>query len=298
MTTPSHVENYDPSNFWTTPARNFRTSARLHLQHFLFQNTIGFLIEPSIEEHLATLSQPLKIADLACGNGVWLTELHTHLGDKVSAQLDGFDINPVNFPAPAFLPASVKLQQRDVLAEPLSAEMIGTYDVVHIRAFVSIVPDGNVGPILAVASKLLKPGGFIQWDESRGDIWMVESPSPQVSTSACESIVQVLWSGQKARNISDKWVEGLDKLLDKSGFQDSRLLAREKRKQDYKGWTEDYLIVWEELASYFPTKSEAPDAPLSRESWLDMFAAAVRETEQGVAVHQGRVFVAVGQKPY
>jgi hypothetical protein len=28
----------------------------------------------------------------------------------------------------------------------------------------------------------------------------------------------------------------------------ARLLVHEKRKQDYKGWTEEYLMVWEELA--------------------------------------------------
>ncbi|KAL3456462.1 hypothetical protein BJX64DRAFT_281355 [Aspergillus heterothallicus] len=301
MTTSSHVEAYDQSKYWVAPARNFRTSARLHLQHYLFQNTIGYLLEPSIEQSLTSApapSEPLKIADLACGNGVWLTELHSHLAkSNTPAQLDGFDINPVNFPDAAFLPSSVTVKQLDILAKPLPAELIGVYDVVHIRAFVSVVHDANLTPILTVASQLLKPGGFLQWEDTRGDKWVVDSPSPsQVSSSACRGVVQVLEGGSAAKGIRNDWVEVLDSHLDQFGFRDARLLVHEKRKQDYKGWTEDYLTVWEELAGFFPPKEQAPNAPFTRETWADLFAAAVKETEQGVAVHQGRIFTAVGRK--
>ncbi|KAL4935584.1 hypothetical protein BDV06DRAFT_125447 [Aspergillus oleicola] len=297
-TGPSHVENYDASKYWVAPARNFRTSARLHLQHFLFQNTIGPLLDPTVEKASTVSSQPLKVADLACGNGVWLTELHSYFAkNNISAQLDGFDINPVNFPSSAFLPDSVSFRQVDILAKPLPAESIGAYDIVHIRAFVSVIPDSNLIPILTVASELLKPGGFLQWEETRGDKWTVESPSPQVSKMACDSIVQILNGGMQQRGIRNDWVDVLDTHLDQFGFQDTLLLALDKRKQDYKGWTEDYLMVWEELADLFPSKAQAPNAPFSREAWIDLFANAVKETEQGVVVHQGRVVIAVGQKP-
>ncbi|OKL64645.1 hypothetical protein UA08_00798 [Talaromyces atroroseus] len=298
MTTiPSHIESYDPSKFWVAPARNFRSSARLHLQHFLIQNTLGYLLEPAIEKSLTATSQQLRVADLACGNGAWLTELHSHFVKKdILAQLDGFDINPVNFPDAAFLPASISLQQLDILAKPLPAGLIGIYDIVHIRAFVSVIPDADLTPILSVASALLKPGGFLQWEEIRGDRFIVESPSPQVSKVVCESIVQVIQGGLQAKGIRNDWVDVLDTHLDQFGFDNARLLVQEKRKQDYKGWTEDYLMVWEELAAFFPPKSEAPNAPLSRETWIDLFADGIKETEQGVVVHQGRVMTAVGQK--
>lgn len=298
MTTSSSQapEEFDPTKFWTAPARNFRTSGRLHLQHFLMQNTLGYLLEPAVEKSLAASSQPLKVADLGCGNGVWLTELHSQLGDNVSAQLDGFDVNPVNFPDAAYLPASVRLQKFDVLADTLPAEMIGVYDLVHIRAFVSMILDGNLRPLLSVVLKLLKPGGFLQWEETRGDKWIVESPSPAVSQASCDNIVQILLGSQKAQGVSNDWVEALDSHFEQLGFQDTRLLVQEKRKQDYKGWTEDYLMVWEEIAAFFPSKTEAPDAPLTREAWITLFANAVRESEQGVVVHQGRVFTAVGRK--
>ncbi|KAL3430398.1 hypothetical protein BDV09DRAFT_178619 [Aspergillus tetrazonus] len=294
----SNAEAQDASKYWVAPARNFRTSARLHLQHFLFQNTIGFLLEPAVDKAVTASSQPLKIADLACGNGVWLTELHSHLAkNNISVQLDGFDINPVNFPNPAFLPASVTFRQLDILANPLPTELLGVYDIVHIRAFGSIILDSKLAPILTAAFELLKPGGFIQWEETRGDRWIVESPSAQVSTTACDSIVQILLGGMQQRRIQNDWIDALDTHLNQFGFQNARLLVQEKRKQDYKGWTEDYLMVWEELADYFPSKAQAPDVPFSREAWISLFANAVKETEEGVVVHQGRVITAAGQKP-
>ncbi|KAL5332698.1 hypothetical protein BJX70DRAFT_383334 [Aspergillus crustosus] len=297
-TTPSYVGDYDQSTFWVAPARNFRTSARLHLQHFLFQNTIGYLLEPTIASALSTSSEGLKIADLACGNGIWLTELHSHLAkSNIAARLDGFDINPINFPDPAYLPSSVTLRQLDVLAKPLPAELLGIYDVVHIRAFVSVIPDSDLTPVLSVAQALLKPGGFLQWEETRGDRFLVQSPSPQLSQAACDNIVLILDAGLQQRGIRNDWVDVLDTHLERFGFQDTRLLIHEKRKQDYKGWTEDYLMVWEECAAFFSPKAEVPSAPITREDWVELFASAVKETEQGIVVHQGRVLTAVGRKP-
>ncbi|GKZ16515.1 hypothetical protein AbraIFM66951_000252 [Aspergillus brasiliensis] len=297
MPDSSHIEHYDPSTYWTSPARNFRSSARLHLQHLLYQNTLGYLLEPTVEKAVTTTQQPLKIADLACGNGIWLIDLHTHLAkNNIPAQLDGFDINPINFPASAYLPPSISLHQLDVLASPLPAHLLGTYDVVHIRAFVSILPTSDLTPILSVASSLLKPGGYLQWEENRGDLFLAEAPAPHISTEACERVAQVLQGGLAAKGISHAWIDELDTHLAQFGFQDTRLLVHDKRKQDYKGWTEDYLMVWEDVAALFPLKADAPEAPLSREAWVAMFVAAVKETEEGVVVHQRRVLTAVGRK--
>ncbi|KAJ5093634.1 hypothetical protein N7456_009495 [Penicillium angulare] len=293
----SHVEKYDQSSYWVAPARNFRSSARLHLQHSLTQNTVGYLLDPVIEKSLAASNETLKVADLACGNGIWLTELHSHFTkSKISAELDGFDINPTYFTGKAFLPESVSLRELDVFAKPPPTELIGIYDVVHIRAFNSLIHNSDLRPILTVASELLKPGGFIQWEENRGDRFTVESPSPEISKAACTTIVQVLQGGLQAKGIKHDWVDALGTELTNFGFQNTRMLPKDKRKQDYKGWTEDYLMVWEELAPLFPTQSEQ-SGPVSREMWVDLFSKGVKETEQGVVIHQGRIITAVGQKP-
>ncbi|KAI0382446.1 hypothetical protein F5Y04DRAFT_252686 [Hypomontagnella monticulosa] len=295
-TQSDHAQQYDASTYWVAPARNFRTSARLHLQHLLFQNTLGHLLHPHVQDSFAS-SKELKVADLGCGNGVWLNDLDRELSSNgISAKLDGYDVNPVNFPAPAFLPQSVMLKKLDVLANPLPEEMIGAYDIVHVRAFVSIIMNSDVTPLLSTALALLKPGGWLQWEESRADTYVVESPSPEVSKSACQTIVQILKAGGEARGSRFEFLAELDRHLKEHGFEDVHMQASDNRKQDYKAWTEDYLMVWEELSGYFPPKAQQPQSPMTRESWLELFANAVGETEKGVVVHQGKIVAVVGRK--
>ncbi|KAL7620320.1 hypothetical protein AAE478_009314 [Parahypoxylon ruwenzoriense] len=285
----------DVSAYWVAPARNFRTSARLHLQHLLCQNTLGYLLDSHVE---TAPSHPLAIADLGCGNGIWLTELERELSKKgVSARLDGYDINPVMFPAAAFLPQSITLKKFDVLSQSLPDDMIGAYDVVHIRAFVSIIVNSNVTPLLSTAMALLKPGGWIQWEESSADGFLVRSPSPDVSKATCDTISHMLKAAGEARGVKFAFVKELDRVLTEHGFEEVRQQENEMPKQDLKGWTDNNLMVWEELHVRFPPKAAAPEAPMTRETWVDSFSKAVQETENGVVIHHGAIMSAVGRKP-
>ncbi|KAI0206256.1 hypothetical protein F4808DRAFT_469430 [Astrocystis sublimbata] len=279
MTT--HVEEYDQSKYWVGPSMNFKSSARLHLQHLLIQNTHGYLLEPTIEKAIAN-TQP-RVADLASK-------------DNITTQLDGLDINPIYFPRAAYLPPGVTLKQLDILAKPLPVELVGTYDVVHIRAFGSLIQT-DPSSVLSIAIELLKPSGYLQWGECRGDKFFIEAPSPEISTASLSTMSQVLKGGLQAKGIVSDWIDVLDTHLAKSGFQNVQQHVQQKRKQDYQGWTEDSLMVWEEISGLFPPKSQSPDAPMSREQWIGLFAKAVEETEQGAMVHQGHVVTTIGQKP-
>jgi hypothetical protein len=86
------------------------------------------------------------VADLGCGNAIWLCDLHHALSavnPGVNLQLQGFDINSLDFPVALLLPKSMKLSTLDVLVHPLLAELQGIFDVVHVRAFVSIIRHGD-----------------------------------------------------------------------------------------------------------------------------------------------------------
>ncbi|RYP34025.1 hypothetical protein DL767_004467 [Monosporascus sp. MG133] len=302
---PSGELSYDSSSgtstFWIAPSRNFRTSARLHLQHFLFQSTLGHLLNPNIPSSVVADSRPLKVADLGCGNGAWLIDLDRELSNKgISAQLDGYDINTLNFPASAFLPSSISLKKLDILATPLPEEMIGAYDIVHVRAFVSIIVNSDLTPLLTTVLALLKPGGWLQWEESRAEKFLVDSPSPsnEISRTACDTISHILKAGGEARGLTFEFLGELDRHLQEHGFLDVSMQAAEKRKQDFKAWTEDYLMVWEEMAEFFPPKATVTQGqvPMTRESWVELFEKAVHETEQGIAIHHGKIMTVVGRK--
>ncbi|KAK6201768.1 hypothetical protein LQW54_009347 [Pestalotiopsis sp. IQ-011] len=257
MTSPAqgkgHV-SYDAATYWTSPARNFRSSARLHLQHFSFQNTLGYLLE-------------------------------THVHESSEEQKT------------AILPSTVELRTLDVLSAPLPQELIGAFDVVHVRAFASIIVNSNITPLLTAALSLLKPGGWLQWEETKADRFLVQSPSPEITSTACDTFSHILKASGEARGLDAGFIEHLDKGLADLGFHEVYLTRTKKREQDYKAWTEDYLMVFEELWVHFPSAADSPQAPMTRESWLDLFGKAVHETEQGIAIHQDEIITAVGRKP-
>jgi SAM-dependent methyltransferase len=290
---PTRLEH---SNYWNPNIISFKTSARLHLQHFLVQNTLGYLLDQEIEKSI-TNSSRLRIADLGCGNGVWLTELSSELSRRgISAQLDGYDINPINFPHPTHLPQSVSLKKLDILREALPSDLLGTYDIVHVQGFTSLIVNSNVTPLLSAVLAFLKPGGFLQWVEVPTDDLVVESPSPTTSKIACDKIIHFLKGIAQSQGIVGDWVASLDKCLLTHGFDSVRMYTKEKRQQDLKAWTEDYLMVLEELAIFFPSREQELQAPMTRELWEELFSEAVSETLQGVVVHQGKISIAIGQK--
>ncbi|KAK7985488.1 hypothetical protein PG996_005271 [Apiospora saccharicola] len=298
MTAHTASATFDPSAFWAAPARDYRSSARLHLQHFLCQRTVGHLLSPKPPQED---SSPLRVADLGCGNGAWLSNLHDEfVKTGVSGiQLDGYDINSVHFPAPEFLPSAICLKQLDVL-QPPEPELTGVYDVVHVRAFASTLAQTGVAPLLTTVLALLKPGGYFQWEEAKVDKFLIESPADDISSEACTAISQLLKPGQDAArgpHHDCAFVDRLDQVVLDHGFDDVLLKAFPlNRKQDYRAWTEDFLTVWGQLADTFPPRAQAPFAPTTREGYLALFRRAVAETERGVAIHVGKVTTVVCRK--
>ncbi|KAK7960408.1 hypothetical protein PG988_011622 [Apiospora saccharicola] len=283
----THID-YDPATYWTTSAKNFRSSARLHLQHFLFQRTLGYVLESHVLAFISSSDNgrsgrsSLRVADIGCGNGAWLCDLNDELlKASTSAQLDG-------------------LEELDVMKPP-SDDLLEVYDIVHIRAFSSILVDTGVGPLLSFVHAILKSGGYVQWEEVQGDKLVIEAAESasanNVSTKACDTISQMLEAAGKARGSNFGFIDRLDhEIQGFGGFEDVHKQVFEKRKQDYKAWTEDMLMVWGDLAIHIPTKADEPTAKLTRESFLDLFRRAVDETEYGVAIHQRMIMVAVGRK--
>lgn len=160
---------------------------RLNFQFYLWQEALGFSVHPAID-----LNKPdLKVADVATGTGIWLTELSKHL--PASAQLDGFDLSADQFAHPKCLPANVRLQICDATKNPPES-LIGVYDIVHVRLLLAAIEGDDPSPVLCHCQKLLsksrdpyrtydsehldevkpsltekvlalEPGGILQWDE-------------------------------------------------------------------------------------------------------------------------------------
>lgn len=101
----------------------------------------GYLLHPNID----TNKEHLRIADIACGTGIWLIE--TARSVPASTQLDGFDISAAQFPDKGWLPQNVTLSILDSLA-PLPKHLVGKYDIVHIGLVVMLIKGENPVPLL------------------------------------------------------------------------------------------------------------------------------------------------------
>ena len=114
-----------------------------------------------------------------------------------STQFYGFDITPAHFPAARDIPANVQLRRRDILAPDLSDDLVGSFDVVHIRAFGSVIRDSDCAPVLQAVNRLLKPGGWLQWEES--DSSAMVAVGGDSGAGAGTALLRVIEGGGRAR---------------------------------------------------------------------------------------------------
>ena len=71
-----------------------------------------------------------------------------------TAQLEGFDIDLGQCPAAPWTPPNVKFREWDMFSPP-PEDLIGRFDVVHIRLVMLVIKDNNPLPLLANLRKLL-----------------------------------------------------------------------------------------------------------------------------------------------
>lgn len=74
--------------------------------------------------------------------------------ENASAQLDGFDISLVQCPPPEWLPSNVSIRKLDIY-KPLPEELVGKYDIVHVRLFICVIKDNDPVPVLTNLLKML-----------------------------------------------------------------------------------------------------------------------------------------------
>eukprot|EP00136_Aspergillus_niger_P009767 XP_001401990.2 methyltransferase [Aspergillus niger CBS 513.88] len=147
--------------------RDVIASTRLNLQHYIWKENIGYLLHPSIRFPNASSNSDISIADVGTGTGIWLLDLHRQYPN---ATLHGFDISSEQYPAPGFLPSNISLRHLNILEE-IPEEYVEKYDVVHARLLVQVVlqAGGDPRPVIKNLMKLVKPGGYIQWEEPNDD---------------------------------------------------------------------------------------------------------------------------------
>lgn len=148
---------------------------RLDFQHFFFfrKLTGDRLLPKSISEHLSTLPAP-GVADVGTGTGGWLADLARQL--PPTSSLYGFDIDTDKFVPADKLPSNITLEAGNAL-EPLPEEHHGKYDVVHARLLMYALKKDDWEIVARNMFTLLKPGGWLLWEETGYPSWIALPPS-------------------------------------------------------------------------------------------------------------------------
>jgi len=226
-----------------------------------------------------------------------------------TTQFYGFDITPAHFPAARDIPSNIQLRQRDILAPDVPDNLVGSFDIVHIRAFGSVIRDSDCAPMLQAVNRLLKPGGWVQWEEADSSAMVAVGGDSGAASST--TLLRVLEAGGRARGTTFEYVCLLDSWLDAdvgrwfanlrdqvaaAGFRDTDVLKFPLLSEQYKAWTEDYLLVYEEIAHMLPSEKDMPGAPMTSEKYEALFNQVLKETSDGAVIHSQHLIAVLGQK--
>ncbi|CAK7262709.1 hypothetical protein SEPCBS57363_000181 [Sporothrix epigloea] len=188
----------------------------------------GHVLPPEVDAYLQGLvtertassttgnDQPVvSVADIATGTGIWLVDVAKSL--PPTARLDGFDYNTSKFRPTSALPPNVQLQEANAL-KPFPAKLHGQYDLVHVRLIFLALRTSDWAVVAANLRTLLRPGGYLLWEEVDSVNWKGYPASTQ--TAKILANMTRFYTEQSAGGT--QYPIGLDQLLNAEGYDGAR----------------------------------------------------------------------------
>lgn len=264
--------------------RGYASSLRLNVQHHLLQKLIGYNIHPDIHTKGGLPDNP-RIADVGTGTAQWLIDV----GNEIpSARLDGFDISSDQFPSKAWLPQQITLDKLDI-TKPIPSSLEGKYDLVHVQFFLCVVKKDGPDTILKELSKMLKPGGFLQWVEYDPASFKVVSPDPSLKQSANEKHVEII---RGPEGVVTRWPSELPSHFQAVGLEVVASNAYPLPTELYAPFMQCHLGAAEEV-SFTAMKNDTPDSP--GPMFRELLSETYKECQSGVTMAESPVVV-LGRK--
>ncbi|KAI9707966.1 MAG: hypothetical protein M1820_004385 [Bogoriella megaspora] len=251
---------------------------RLTAQHYLWTQHQGYHIHPSVG---FPSSGDIQIADIACGNCLWLLDSRNSTTDAFQATWTGFDISDAQFPKEALLPSNVFLRTLDIYDVP--SDLHGKFDLIHLRMLGFGVRDSDPIPVLRTLLALLKPGGWLQWDEADHE-FDPPNAAPGTSNARMQELQKAIRTSVFKGAPAFGWTKNLLDSFRSAGFtavvEDKHPIERTALKY----WTELQLQAF---ASGLKVLAQNPAQDAVRreaaEKILEKFPAAIAEAKEGGA---------------
>ncbi|PQE27514.1 UMTA methyltransferase family protein [Rutstroemia sp. NJR-2017a BBW] len=255
--------------------QDYAAAGRLNLQLFLWKTTFGFNIHPSIH-----LQSNASIADIATGTALWAVEVAREIP---AATVFGLDIDLSKAPHEEWLPSNLSLRKWN-LFEEVPEDLLGKFDLIHVRLLVLVIENSDPTPLLRNIMKLLKPGGHFQWEELNYIEAEVKTVNASADISALDRFKDMIVS--RGRN---DWTVKLADFATKEGFGDANMYYFDDKLELIPAHMENYLMVMSEFASRVEANGLKQEGAVMR----DIMEKAY---QGGGAVHMPKV-VCVAQKP-
>ncbi|GKZ29531.1 hypothetical protein AbraIFM66950_005368 [Aspergillus brasiliensis] len=255
---------------------------RLNGIFYFWKETLGFNIHPTIRESLQTPN--LRIADVATGTAIWLIDVANELPGATT--LDGLDVTLDMAPPAEWLPPNITLRQWNIY-EDLPEELEGKFDLVHLRLLLPVIQNGDPSSVIQKIVRMLKPGGWIQWDDLNIREVKIFKARPELKTEALEYLSRFWNTGER-----QEWIGRLPQSFEQEGLERAEISRYENLKQYLKADCEGYIVTCEETARTLARKGKVEEA----KELSQIVHQASLEAAAGAAVVATRV-VCIGQKP-
>ncbi|KAJ9660292.1 hypothetical protein H2198_002600 [Neophaeococcomyces mojaviensis] len=225
-------------------------SARLSYQHQCMIARQGFFLHPTVLSALNSKdsAEPLRILDLATGNGIWAIDLAVSLTSTTRpVEITCLDISSAQFPPRQTWPNNVTFDTWDFFTD-VPDLYAGHFDVVHVRFIISLLwqDDKSRERILQQFHRLLKPGGYLQWQEPPPPVYdVISGYHADGSCEVSDEWPEYFRAANKVVPMHDKtmWLNQLDDLLKThNGFTDVEVYQPKYKKERLK--YEIDLSVW------------------------------------------------------
>ena len=259
--------------------RSHAAACRLNLQFYLWKDALNFNCHPSIP-----IGPSSTIADVATGTAIWPIEVAR---EWPGAQLDCFDIDLAQAPHPQWLPSNITLRRWNIF-DDVPTDLVSKYDFVHVRLLVLVIQGiEQARQVIRNLQKLLKPGGFLQWDELDCVNMHVKKISSSVPAPALDQIREMSWS-----NGRHDWTVSISNYLAEEGFTNSNIEYYGDKDDMIRAFNEQHLLTMEEFASSL-AKIGKEEAALT---FYKLIGQAYKESTVGAALCIPRI-VCTAQKP-
>lgn len=261
-------------------ARNYAAGGRLNLQYFLVREVLGYSLHPDIP-----VTPNMKICDIATGTGIWILDLSLKLPETV--QFEGYDLSADQFPPASSLPSNIKFGTFDA-SRSIPDHLVGKFDVVHVGFLIAVV-NGNFSQWMQNLMKMLKPGGYLQWNEGNlVDLFerIKQNPYDPAQFPGLAQLAKTVTGHADVRIEKTLWASNLGEGFEKEGLTDVKCKEFDPPARLGRAFSENTLLILEETAKQ-----------AGRQDVLDLCVKCGEDLKKGGLYSGLHPVEAIGRKP-